>query len=274
MVLFKRSVFVRFLSWVLLPAMALSSGCVPNSRLVYLQDPAQVASGSPVSYTSDRRPYHLQAGDVLSVTVKGIDQELQNTFNTSSGGFGGAVLAEPAAQYANGYSIDDNGDIILVSVGKVQVRGLTVSEANTLCQKRISAFLKEATVSVKLVSFKVTILGEVRRPGYYYVTNLRCNILEAIGLGGDLTNVANRERVKVIRQTDAGSEVAIVDITNANVVHSPYYALQPNDVVYIEPFSGQTPRKNFTPVNLGLGIVSGIATIVLLILTLQQNAKK
>lgn len=268
----RRSLLLRAIAWLLIPAMALSSGCVPNRKLVYLQDAGQKAGDSPLIYTAERHPYHLQTGDVLSVIVKGVDQELQNTFNTTSGGFG-ATFADPNTQYVNGYSIDENGDISLTSVGKVRVRGLTVTEASELCQKRIANYLREATVSVKLVSFKITVLGEVKKPGYYYVANTRCNLLEGIGLGGDLGQVANRRRVKIIRQTPQGAEIAMVDLTDANLVRSPYYNLQPNDIIYVEPLPGQTAQKNFAPATLGLGIVSGLATVILLVFTIRNNYK-
>jgi polysaccharide export outer membrane protein len=265
-----RGLFLRTVAWVLLVSMSVVSGCIPNRKLIYVQDPAQ-AVGETVLYTSSQKPYKLQTGDVLSVMVKGVDQELQTTFNLSSGGMGGAVFADPGSQYVNGYSIDEHGDIFLTSVGKVHVRDLTVTEAAEVCQKRIANFLKEATVSVKMVSIKITILGEVNRPGYVFLQNPRCTILEGIGLGGDLTKVANRSRVKIFRQVNGNTEVSLVDLTSPDLIKSPYYYLQPNDVIYIEPFAGQTTSKNFAPVNLGLGVISGITTIVLLIYTLNNK---
>lgn len=256
---------------MLLPCLATTSGCIPNSRLLYLQDDAQQPGNGPVVYSAERKPYTLQTGDVLSVQIKGVDTELQSSFNITSGAFGGAIMADPATQYVNGYTIDENGDIPLISVGKVRVKGLTIEQAQEICQKRIGAFLRDATVMVKMVSFKITVLGEVRRPGYYYVNNLRCNLLEAIGLGGDLTPIANRKRLKVIRQLPTGSEVAYVDLTDAKIIQSPYYNLQPNDIIFVEPLSGQTPRKNFAPVSLGLGIVSGLVTVTLLVLTIRRD---
>jgi polysaccharide export outer membrane protein len=158
-------------------------------------------------------------------------------------------------------------------VGKVHVKGLTVAEATELCQKRIGNFLKEATVSVKLVSFKITVLGSVNRPGYTFVQNPRCNILEGLGLGGDLTPVANRKRIKLFRQTTQGTEVVLLDLTSPDLLRSPYFYLQPNDVLYVEPLSGQTTRQNYTPVTVVLGIISGIATVILLYYTIKNNQK-
>ena len=268
--LWKRVYALRAIAWMLFIAIGINTGCVSNKKLVLAQDKGQKLN-RPVQYTGDRAQYKLQTGDVLSVNVKGVEQDLQNTFNLASGGIGGMVAGDPGTQYINGYSVDENGDIMLTSVGKVRVKGLTLAEATDLCQKRISNFLKEATVSVKLVSFKITVLGEVKRAGVLYVQNTRCNVLEAIGYGGDMTAIANRQRVKLLRQTAQGTEVVLLDLTSTALLSSPYYNLQPNDVLYIEPLAGQTPRKNFTPVNLGLGIVSVLATVALVIFTIGNN---
>jgi len=262
--------FLRVTAWLLIGALSVTTGCIPIRKLIIAQDPAQ-EGGKGILYPSAQKPYKLQIGDVLSVNVKGVDQDLQNSFNLSSGGFGGAIFADPGSQYVNGYSIDEKGDIDLTSVGKLHLKDLTVTEAADLCNKRISNYLKDATVSVKLVSIKITILGEVKRPGYYYLQNPRCTILEGLGLGGDFTAIANRKRVKIFRQVNDITEVAILDLTRADIILSPYYYLQPNDVLFVEPFSGQIPSKNFAPITVGLGILSGLVTVVLLYYTIRNS---
>jgi polysaccharide biosynthesis/export protein len=253
----------------LMAILMFSTGCIPQQKLVLVQDTAQTA-GSSTTYQNSRTTYLLQTGDVLSITVKGVEQELQNSFN-AQGGNGNVNFGDPATQYVNGYSVDEAGDVQIPSAGKIKVKGISLDDATELIVKRIANYLRDATVSVKLVSFKITVIGDVKKPGYYYVSNMRATLLEGIGLGGDLTPAANRKRVKVIRQTPQGTVVGIVDLTSASFISSPFYNLQPNDVVYVEPLSGQVPRKNFTPVTLTLGIISGAATIALLVLNLRRG---
>ena len=244
----------------------LAASCISNKRLVYIQDP-RLETTTLQSFQSHTSPYRLHTADVLSVSVKGTDAEIAGLFNTTLGTMN---FADPSNQYLNGYSIDETGNINMPTIGKIQVRGLTIAEANVLVQQKLNNYLREAIVFVKLVSFKITVLGEVKRPGYFYVSNSQCTLLEGLGLGGDLTQIGNRSRIKLVRQTLQGTDVAVLDLTSSALITSPYYYLQPNDVIYVEPLSGQTPRANLAPVTLTLGILSGLITTILLIINLRK----
>jgi len=153
-------------------------------------------------------------------------------------------------------------------VGTVPVVGLTVDQVEALVQQKVGRFASGANVMVKLVSFKITVLGEVRAPGRYFVYNGQANVLEALGLAGDLNEFGNRQNVKLVRQTDKGSEVVLLDLTDPALLRSPYYYLLPNDALYVEPLKARTSRGNAN--NLGI-VFAGLSTLVLLLGYIRLN---
>jgi polysaccharide export outer membrane protein len=169
---------------------------------------------------------------------------------------------DPGNMFLAGYNIDAAGAINLPTVGPIKVMGLTVDQAQTTIQQQVNRFVRDANVLVKLLSFKVTILGEVKNPGRYFVYNGQASVLEALGLAGDLTEFGNRRNLKLIRQTATGSEVTLLDLTDPNLLAQPSYYLLPNDALYVEPLRARTVRGNTA--NLGL-VFAGVSALVLLL---------
>jgi len=235
----------------------LISSCVTKKELVYMQN-KNLKTATPTSFSSNIPEYKLQVNDVLSVKVLSAESELSEIYNIISptNGFG---VAEPGSLYLSGYSIDAEGNINLPNVGKLKVAGLNTLQAQQLIQRSLNNYLTGATVVVKLISFKVSILGEVSRPGYYYVYNEQASLLEGLALAGDLLQGANRQNIKLIRQKPGGSEVILLDLTDPTLVQSPYYYLLPNDVLYIEPRKTQLRRDNLVVVTTVLGVISTAA---------------
>lgn len=236
------------------------SSCYYNKKLVYLQDKG--FEGREITKIRNASaPYTLQSNDVLSVKVKSSDSEVSNSFNITSEVIG--TSSTPGVLYMDGYSIDTQGQITLPVLGPIHVRGLTLEAARDSIQGRANRYLNRATVHVKLVSFKVTVLGEVKSPGYHYVFNNQVTVLEALGLAGDLTNFGNRKNIKLIRPVDGGSEVTLLDITDPLLLHSPYYFLHPNDVLYVEPLRARSSRSNLEV----WGVIFSAATTAILVMS-------
>jgi polysaccharide export outer membrane protein len=170
--------------------------------------------------------------------------------------------------YIQGYSIDELGQITLPILGDIAVKDLTVTEVQDLIQERTNKFLNNATVIVKLISFKITVLGEVKCPGYKYIYNNQATFSEGLGLAGDLTENGNRERIKLIRQVPTGNEVVMIDLTNPNILKSKYYYLMPNDVIYVEPLKAQSKRSNLALLTL---IFAGISAGILILNYVDNN---
>lgn len=247
----------------------LLSSCYYNSRLVYLQNKA-FNNAAATSVDNNGNAYRLQPSDVVSVQVKSAaDANISNLFNVNTQPAG--MFVSPGNLYLEGYTINSMGNIILPVIGEVGIKDLTIEEAQKLIQSRVDKYLTQATAIVKLTSFKVTVLGEVKNPGYYYVYNNQATILEGLGMAGDLTDFGNRSNIKLIRQRDGVSKVILVDITDADLLKSEYFFLMPGDVLYVEPLRARSRRTNLDLLSV---VFAGLTTGVLVLSylnTTQQN---
>ncbi|MFO7999575.1 MAG: polysaccharide biosynthesis/export family protein, partial [Bacteroidales bacterium] len=234
--------------------------CTPHRQLVYLQDKMDQGNDLPVNIDD----YILKPNDILHIRVSTLDEDAHSLFNmedlrtmrtTSTTGLGDLNL------YIYGYSITEEGKIQMPVVGEIEVGGLSIDEARATIQEKVEEYLIGATISVKLVNFSVTVLGEVRRPGNYYIFDNGFTIMDAIGLAGDLTDYGNRN-INIVRRTADGVKFATLDITDRSAVTSDYFYLQPNDLVYVEPHT--VKRLGFAQFPFAV-LFSAISTTLLLI---------
>lgn len=245
----------------------IASGCYYNKKLVYLDD-KQFSSTRPTLIESKRSAYRLQPSDIIAVQIKGPgESEVTQSFNMNPQQ-SGSMFASPANFYMDGYTIDPQGKITLPVIGEVSVKDMTTQEAQETIQRAADKYLTKATVIVKLTSFKVTVLGEVKSPGYYYVFNSQATILEGLGMAGDLTAFGNRENVKLIRQTPGGSEVVMLDLTDADLLKSPYFFMMPGDVLYVAPLRARSNRSNL---ELATFLFGALTTTILVMSYVDQN---
>jgi polysaccharide export outer membrane protein len=237
------------------------SSCYYNKSLVYLQDKKYSEKKATVVPAS-KTVYHVQPYDVLSIQIKSSTEtaETANVFN--AGGRGGAMYATPGSLYLEGYSVSPQGNITLPVIGDIKVQGLTLGEVQDLVQQNANKYLIKATVIVKMTSFKITVLGEVRSPGYFYVYNNQATVLEALGMAGDLTTSASRKNVKLIRQTDHGSEVVLLNLMDPKLLSSEYFFVMPGDVIYVEPLRVRNRKTNLEILTF---IFTGLTTAVLIL---------
>jgi len=234
-------------------------GCVSQGKLPYLQG-SQYSTKTPTSVTNEPPSYHIQPNDVLSIRVQSTQPALSEQFNLN--GTQSVYSGDPGTLYLTGYPVDETGNVTLPTVGKVAVNNLTLDQAQRRIQQQVGRYIRDANVLVKLLSFKVTVLGEVRTPGRYFIYNPQATVLEGLGMAGDLTEFGNRKNIKLVRQTAKGSEVILLNLTDPKLLESPYYYLRPNDALYVEPLRARTARGNVT--NLAL-VFSGISAVVLLL---------
>lgn len=252
--------------WIIL---AFLSSCYSSKELIYLQS-EEFNNEYPTLITNKRPEYRLQVNDVLQIDVRNPDPTTTALFSKNEGNVANGNVNN-AFLYLSGYSIGDQGFINIPIVGKVKVDGLTVNEAETLVQTEIDKYLNNASVEVKLVSFKISVLGEVNNPGYYLIYNGQANVLEALSLAGDVTQFGSRNDLKLIRQTDEGSEVILLDLTDAELMHSKYYFLLPNDVIYVEPNNEQVKRANLEPLTVVFSALTTLALFVNAYVNLSRN---
>ena len=247
-----------------------ATSCYSNRELVYLQDEA-FSNRIPKQIDNQRPVYKLHPNDVLHVDIKTTDPETSALFSIQEEGRGGGFNANPAMLYIRGYSIDDQGNITIPLIGKVPLAELTLPEAKNKLQSEVDRYLSNASVEVKLVSFKISVVGQVRQPGYYYVYNGQANLLEGLSLAGDLTEFASRQNIKLIRQTEKGSEVILLDLTDPSVIQSPYYYLLPNDVIYVQHSEAQIRNQNLRPFGVFFGGITAIVLVARFILDIDFN---
>lgn len=244
------------------------SSCIPNKKLVYFPD-SEFNTETPTPKYNNQQIYQIQPRDILSVRIKTLDTDTENYFNIQSGN--GFQQLNPAGLFINGYSVNSRGMITLPEVGEIKVGGYTLEEAETIIRDAISSYINNATILVKLVSFKVTVLGEVNSPGYYYIYNEQANVLEGLGLAGDLTDFGNRENITLIRQTDVGTETILLNLKDPNLLTSKYYFLQPNDVLYVQPLQAKSTRGNVNTFTILSVLFGAISSTVLILNYLNNN---
>ncbi|MCI9843852.1 polysaccharide biosynthesis/export family protein [Flavobacterium pectinovorum] len=218
------------------------TSCIPVKDLVYLQDKGTSTNGTTVSAV-ESKPYRLQVNDVLSIDIKAIDSKLIAIFKPSEEVNSSTGKSETGL-YFNGFNVDDHGNIRMPILGEMNVIGYTLEEVRVRIEKKLleEYFKAEANifVTVKLAGFRYTINGEVGSTGTKTLFQEHVNIMEAIANSGDITTVGNRKAVTIIRQTPTGVQMNDIDLTDVNVMKSPYYYLQPNDYIYVKPLKQKT----------------------------------
>jgi polysaccharide biosynthesis/export protein len=219
-------------------------------------------------YGSASRPpeYLIKADDNLYVDIQSINPEVSMLFSPSKGstysGGTSSDFGQVSTQYLNGYLVNQKGLIHLPVIGEVSVAGLTEEAAKDLVQKRVNEFYKDATVKLKILTYKISVLGEVRNPGVYFNYNKNISILEAISLAGGTSDYASIRKVLVIRPTAKGDNSFRLDMTKKDILASEAFYLLPNDVVYIEPDKYKNYNLNATTYSIAL---STITTTVLIL---------
>ncbi len=243
---------------------ALFQSCIPNKKLVYLQD-KEKKSASQTSgiqeYQARTANYKVQHGDVLNIKVLSQDPASVQPFNIDAQSTNAQMQIGVPQLFLTGYSVDAKGNIVFPLVGEIYVKDKTIMEITEILSEKIDKYATNATVKIKLVSFKITVLGEVKNAGVYYIYNERASILEVLGYAGDMTDLGNRHKIKLIRTIDNTVQVSNLDITNRTLIEGNNFFLHPNDVLYIEPVKAKNFRLNLPTINI---IVTAITTLLII----------
>jgi polysaccharide export outer membrane protein len=241
------------------------TSCTSQKKLIYLQEKANSVSGNNV-YANKIPEYHLRANDILYVKIISLSTENSDFFNGGSSTGSLYQYQNEIGIYLNSYTISDSGFINFPISGNVFVKNLTIADAQKEVQKAMGKYLKDATVVVKLASYRVSIIGDVERPGVYLFYQDKVNILEAIAKAGDLTPYGNRYRVMLVRKTESGDKISMVDLTDRNLLLKEEFFILPNDIIYIEPNKTAKALGFATfPWSVVLSTVSTIVTIYALL---------
>jgi polysaccharide export outer membrane protein len=219
----------------------LLSGCSAYKKVPYLQDAEAVSSLQKELPMYDAK---IMPKDLLTIAVNTTDPVAAAPFNLTVQSSAAGSASVGGSSNLQQYLVNNDGTIEFPVLGSLQVSGLTKSEAENLIRQKLGAYLKETPiVTVRMANYKISVLGEVARPGMFTVNNEKVNIFEALAMAGDLTVWGLRDNVKLIREDANGKrEIINLNLNNAGIVTCPYYYLQQNDILYVSP--NKTKAKN------------------------------
>ena len=240
----------------LIVALAFSS-CTPYRKIKMFQ---ATEADTTLRVSNDSYRPIVSPNDILDIYVTSTSPEASKYFNYS-------VNVESTAGLMNGYLVDARGEIVIPFIGTVHVAGLSTADARDTLAGKLSKYLVSPSVKLSIRNFKVTVLGEVLRPGIFVVQNEKITLTEALALSGDFTIYSKRDVVTVIRDSSGYKTYNTIDLTNRDVFSSPYYTLHSNDIVYVEPykkkrFQGESYYKVFPIVLSGLTFFLSIITAI------------
>ncbi len=233
--------------------LSMLSACTSPKKIIYLQD---LETNASQSFTQNYQP-KIQPDDVLSIKVSAIDIEAAKPFNMyeSTG-----TQLKPIT-----YLVTASGTIHFPVLGTIKVAGLSTEALTAVVTKKLTTYIKNPIVNIRLLNFKITVLGEVNAPGTYQVPNERISILEAIGLAGDLTIQGKRSSVLLVREQDGKRTSVTIDLTDKDLLTSPYYYLAQNDVLYVEP---NKAKINSSSVGASTGIIMSSISILISVIAI------
>ena len=233
--------------------------CESRKRIQYFNNINELPKADSISYL---QPMLVQPGDILQVTISTINKDITALYNPSAS----FLNASPVAQ---GYLVALDGSMVLPEVGKIFVKGKTTEEISSVIRVELDKSIKNAFVSTRISNFRVSVLGDVARPGSFNVTNERVSILEALSMAGDANISAKRDEILLIREREGKKSYVTLNLNDSRVLSSPYYYLSNNDVVYVRPGVNKVISSSATVQLLPL-----IATGLTLILVLYNNVIK
>lgn len=255
----------RFFSLAVVLVIFLSS-CGNLKQLQYMQGNIDTAALSKINFVEPV----IQEGDILAIVVYSDNQLASSYYNQGSTvpspGGSGALGLSNSVPASSGYEVNKEGSIQLYSLGQVPAKGLTRKQLSENLAKLYLErdLLKNPYVEVRFLNFKITIVGDVNRPGVYTFPSERVNIFEAIGFAGDLTNYAQRDNVLVIREFNNTRRFARLDLTDPNVLNSPFYFLQQNDMIIVDPNKTKATitDQTYRTISIATSIVSVVAIVI------------
>lgn len=262
-------------TFTFLLVLALATSCIPNEKVVYLQDKTLTIPNDSLIALS-RVDYRLQPNDILLINFYSREETAVEKFypifarpnrvvqNFNGSRQGGNNGSDP---YLTGYNVDREGNIEINALGRVKASGLTITELKYEIERQIRETdgINDILVGVKLSGIPYTIYGEVNSVGPRLLRQYEANLLEAIAAAGDLTINADRAHVKILRQYPDGVRIHEVDVTGRSFIGTEYFFIQPDDIIYVQPLkirelgTGQTVLQTFATI---ISVISGTAVII------------
>jgi len=252
---------------VLILGACLVSSCGSTPNVVYLSNLDSLnLKYTQIPKAAFKQPL-IQVDDILTITIQTQDVTDPSAFNqTSQGTTGASSTGADQGAAISGFLVDEEGNVEIPIIGTVKVADMTTNQAKNLIKTKASKFYKDPTVQVRFANYKITVLGEVAKPSSYIVPNEKVTIFDAISLAGDLTIAGKRNNVMLMRDNGDKKDIIRLDLTNSEVVASPYYYLKQNDVIYVEPSKAKVGASNAPRTQL-ITVAIAVATLIITIVT-------
>lgn len=247
------------------------TSCIPQRDLIYLQDKSKTTDSIP-SLVEQQKPYRVQINDILNIRIKVLDQNDATIFNPTGES---ELQASPQERaYFDGFTVDLRGNIRIPQLGEFPVLNITVNDieqiiTKQLLEKEFKEFA-QVFVTVKLAGLRYTTLGEINSTGSQVLFQERATILEAIANAGDIPVEGNKKAVRILRQYPSGQEIHRLDLTDINVMKSPFYYIQPNDIIIVDPLVQKTLGTGTNAVQTFTTILSIFAVVTSTILIIDR----
>jgi len=252
-------------SWTCCFLLLISISCKTTKRIAYFQDiPDSLLSNSYQINLSSYKDLIIRQDDILQITIQTIDSPIDGYLNTSASGFNTSTTMP--AHAATGFTVDKTGEIEMPVLGKIKVGGLTTAMIRDSIRLQSSRYFKDPVVNVRLANFSVNILGEVNKPGNYILPNEKVSVMDALAIAGDITVYGRKENILLLRNNADQKNAIRFDLNSSNSLGSPYFYLQQNDIIYVEPNKARIAAStdgNRTR-NYAL-IASGLSVLIILI---------
>ncbi|MBS7566449.1 polysaccharide biosynthesis/export family protein [Mucilaginibacter sp. Bleaf8] len=242
----------NFLNLVLIGFICFACSCVSEKKMTYFQKGQNQSDTVSVAQAYISK---IQAGDIVSVYVNSLSTAASTFFNpyspgaspTDAGASNGTTATPALTEVTSpGFLVDQSGSIEIPLVGQLKIAGLTTLEARDLIRKSLTKYLKEPTVNVRVLNYKISIIGEVAKPSVYVIPNESVSLPEVLSMAGDVTLYANREDVVIVRDLNGKKVFGHVDLTSRDVYMSPFYYLHSNDLVYVKPVKSKATQTSLT----------------------------
>ena len=232
----------------------LFSACTPQRKIVYFQDGLPSALAQPGAYT-----LRIYPGDILSINIFSINAEAFPYLAVPAD----RPTSDTRSAYEKGYIVAENGEVNLPLAGKVNLNGMSLAEANRAITAKYKEYMEDPLVTVKKLNFKVTVLGEVNKPGTYPVPNERITLAEALGYAGDLNTFGDRSAVRLLRSENNQMREYKIDLTKSSSLTPETWYLHPDDVVYVAPVR----RRAFQNINPSVTLFASVISTAIIAVT-------
>ncbi|MDM1295926.1 polysaccharide biosynthesis/export family protein [Sphingobacterium sp. N143] len=247
------------LGFLYILVLMLFSSCGSRKDMVYLQN-----DSTQINTLYEQYIPKIQVNDILTIVVTAADPKVTAPFNPVSSMTTSNMTQSVDMALRPTYTVDGEGNITLPMLGKVYVLGLTRLQAIEKIRTELSQYIKDPGVNMNFNNFRISVLGEVSKPGSFILPTERATVLEALGMAGDLTIRGKRENIMVIREIDGKKTIHRLDLTQQNTLNSPYYYLAQNDVVYVEPNKAQI---NNSKLGANSNIIISIASLLITVIS-------